>query len=133
MRARVELPAVGVHQGRRRERPAAIARQAQHHVADITGKYFAPGDGDGVVRAGRDVRAAADAGVAVECDYPVHLRSALTNARYMCVRLVPAFAAVDPREHNGSIGCGCHPLKRMSDGSIFIDAQMTIEALASVD
>ena len=82
------VPAVSMNQGRRRKRPAAIVRQTQHHVAKIPREHLAPGGCHHILRPGRYVHTATDAGLTVKLDETVHQRAALV----MRARYVPAFS-----------------------------------------
>src|SRR5262245_37402465 len=97
MRARVDLPAVGVGKPRRRERSPAIAREADDPVAAASWEDLPPGYRDDAAGARGDVDAAAHTRLSVvELQCPFDTRAALGDPRQVRPRGAGTVPTIDP-------------------------------------
>ena len=130
--ARRDLPAVGVHEPRRRERAAAVGRGRQHHVTHVIREHLPPEHVHRLARSGRDVDAAADTRLsAIESQGLGGSRAAVGDPRQHRGRL--AVTRFDPRDEHRAIGRDGEPLERVRRRLVFAQPQRRAPRGAAVD
>ncbi len=129
----IDLPVIGAHQRRVAEGAPAVARDRQHHVADITREDAPPGERHRVARAGGRVHAAAHAGVVADLPDALDPRALLGHARDPGGGILAALVAVDPRDQHGAVGRHREPVERVRDGPVLVHPQGRPEGPAAVE
>src|SRR4030095_6120488 len=97
-----DAPVIGRDQIRRPERAPAVARGAQHHVANVPREDLAPDPRHRFSWTAGRVQPAAHAGVVADLGHALHLRATLDDAGHVGAGIGPTLAAVEPRHEHAA-------------------------------